>query len=94
LLGCPKCGSEYVGVKADFEYWQSRMRYIKRLKCPKCKRQLFTLDQFDKIRADYVLNLELVLENLTSDLREQTENAVGGYWGLMNTLNNKLYGYI
>ena len=48
---CPKCGVEYVEVEVDFEYGDVILRKVKALRCPVCKEELFTPEQYGVIRA-------------------------------------------
>ena len=48
---CPKCDTEYVEVKVDFEYGDIILRNVKALKCPKCEEELFTPEQYGAIRS-------------------------------------------
>lgn len=46
---CPKCDADYVEV--DFEYVDVILRRVKALRCPVCKEELFTPEQYGVIRA-------------------------------------------
>jgi len=48
---CPKCDVEYVEVEVDFEYGDVILRKVKALRCPVCKEELFTPEQYGVIRA-------------------------------------------
>jgi YgiT-type zinc finger domain-containing protein len=48
---CPKCEAEYVEVEVDFEYGDVILRKVKALRCPVCKEELFTPEQYSVIRA-------------------------------------------
>lgn len=47
---CPKCAMEYVEVEVDFEYGAVILRNVKALRCPTCKEELFTPEQYGAIR--------------------------------------------
>jgi YgiT-type zinc finger domain-containing protein len=47
---CPKCSKEYEEVTVDYEYGGIVLRNVKALRCPDCKEELFTLEQYDAIR--------------------------------------------
>jgi len=47
---CPRCGVEYVEVETDFEYGDVILRNVKALRCPNCKQELFTPEQYGTIR--------------------------------------------
>jgi YgiT-type zinc finger domain-containing protein len=47
---CPKCAKEYVEVEVDFEYGEVILRNVKALRCPTCKEELFTPEQYGAIR--------------------------------------------
>ncbi|HEX9862375.1 MAG TPA: AbrB/MazE/SpoVT family DNA-binding domain-containing protein [Candidatus Bathyarchaeia archaeon] len=47
---CPKCDTEYLEVEVDFEYGDIILRNAKALKCPRCKEELFTPEQYSAIR--------------------------------------------
>ena len=48
---CPKCDAGYVEVEVDFEYGDVILRKAKALRCPICKEELFTPEQYGAIRA-------------------------------------------
>jgi YgiT-type zinc finger domain-containing protein len=50
LSKCPKCNVEYVEVEVDFEYGDVILHNVKTLKCPQCKKELFTPEQYRVIR--------------------------------------------
>ena len=54
---CPKCSNEYEEVTVDYEYGGIVIRNVKALRCPGCKEELFTPEQYDAIRdrVRYVL---------------------------------------
>jgi len=47
---CPKCDTEYVEVSIDFEYGDVVLRNVKAFRCPTCKEELFTPEQYGVIR--------------------------------------------
>lgn len=47
---CPKCDTEYLEVEVDFEYGDIILRNAKALKCPRCKEELFTPEQYGAMR--------------------------------------------
>jgi hypothetical protein len=47
---CPKCNKECQEVTVDYEYQGVVLRDVKALRCPGCKEELFTLEQYDAIR--------------------------------------------
>jgi YgiT-type zinc finger domain-containing protein len=47
---CPKCDTEYLEVEVDFEYGDIILRNAKALKCPICKEELFTPEQYGAMR--------------------------------------------
>jgi len=47
---CPKCKKECEEVTVDYEYEGIVLRNVKALRCPDCKEELFTLEQYDSIR--------------------------------------------
>ncbi len=49
-MNCPKCKTKYVETTVDFEYGDTILRNVKALKCPKCKEELFTPEQYSLIR--------------------------------------------
>jgi hypothetical protein len=46
MSACPKCEE----VTVDYEYQGIILRNVKALRCPSCKEELFTLEQYDAIR--------------------------------------------
>src|SRR3990170_7299018 len=49
MTTCPKCSSEYEEVTVDYEYGGIVIRNVKALRCPSCKQELFTPEQYDAI---------------------------------------------
>lgn len=47
---CLKCNKECQEVTVDYEYQGVVFRNVKALRCPDCKEELFTLEQYDAIR--------------------------------------------
>lgn len=47
---CPKCNKKCEEVTLDYEYHGIVLRNVKGLRCPDCKEELFTLEQYDTIR--------------------------------------------
>jgi len=47
---CPKCNKECEEVTIDYEYQGVIIRNVKALRCPNCKEEVFTLEQYDTIR--------------------------------------------
>lgn len=47
---CPRCDTDYVEVEVDFEYGNIILRNVKALRCPKCRQELFTPEQYRDIR--------------------------------------------
>ena len=47
---CHKCKKECEEVTIDYEYQGIILRNVKALRCPDCKEELFTLEQYDAIR--------------------------------------------
>jgi uncharacterized protein with PIN domain len=47
---CPKCKKECEEVTVDHECEGTVLRNVKALRCPDCKEELFTLEQYDAIR--------------------------------------------
>jgi len=47
---CPKCDTEYVEVDVDFEYGDVILRNAKAFRCPICKEELFTPEQYGAVR--------------------------------------------
>jgi hypothetical protein len=47
---CPKCKKKCEEVTVDYEYQGVILRNVKALRCPTCKEELFTLEQYDAIR--------------------------------------------
>ena len=47
---CPKCNKTCEEVTVDYEYQGIILRNVKALRCPDCKEELFTLEQYDAIR--------------------------------------------
>jgi hypothetical protein len=47
---CPKCRTEYEEITTDFEYGDILLRSVKALRCPKCKQELFTTEQYRAIK--------------------------------------------
>ena len=47
---CPKCNKECEEVTIDYEYQGVLIRNVKALRCPNCKEEVFTLEQYDTIR--------------------------------------------
>ena len=50
MTTCPKCSNEYEEVTVDYEYDGIIIRNVKALRCPGCKEELFTPEQYDAIR--------------------------------------------
>ena len=50
-LMCPKCCVEYLEVEVDFEDGGTVLHDVKVLRCPTCKEEVFTPEQYDTIRA-------------------------------------------
>jgi YgiT-type zinc finger domain-containing protein len=50
MSSCPKCNTKYEEVEVDFEYGDIILRNVKALRCPKCKEELFTPEQYRAIR--------------------------------------------
>jgi NAD-dependent SIR2 family protein deacetylase len=48
---CSKCGVDCVEVEVDFEYGDVILRKVKALRCPICKEEVFTPEQYGVIRA-------------------------------------------
>jgi|WetSurMetagenome_2_1015567.scaffolds.fasta_scaffold24041_3 hypothetical protein len=46
---CPKCKKKCEEVTVDYEYRGIVLRNVKALRCPDCKEELFTLEQYDAI---------------------------------------------
>jgi len=46
---CPKCDKKCEEVTVDYEYQGIVLRNVKALRCPDCKEELFTLEQYDAI---------------------------------------------
>jgi YgiT-type zinc finger domain-containing protein len=49
-MSCPKCKTPYTETTVDFEYGDIILRNVKALKCPSCKEELFTPEQYGQIR--------------------------------------------
>ncbi len=49
-MSCPKCKTQYVETTVDFEYGNIILRNVKAFKCPECKEELFTPEQYGQIR--------------------------------------------
>jgi YgiT-type zinc finger domain-containing protein len=47
---CAKCNAEYIEIEVDFEYGDVILRGVKALKCPHCKNEVFTPEQYRVIR--------------------------------------------
>lgn len=47
---CPKCNKQCEEVTIDYEYQGVVLRNAKALRCPNCKEEVFTLEQYDAIR--------------------------------------------
>jgi hypothetical protein len=47
---CLKCNKPCEEVTVDYEYQGVILRNVKALRCPDCKEELFTLEQYDAIR--------------------------------------------
>ena len=47
---CPKCSKECEEVTVDYEYEGIVLSNVKALRCPNCKEELFTLEQYDAIK--------------------------------------------
>ena len=47
---CSKCDAKYEEVTVDYEYSGIVIRNVKALRCPGCKQELFTPEQYDAIR--------------------------------------------
>ncbi|HKM60208.1 MAG TPA: hypothetical protein VJY36_04975 [Candidatus Bathyarchaeia archaeon] len=47
---CPKCNKKCEEVTVEYEYQGVMLHGVKALRCPNCKEQLFTLEQYDAIR--------------------------------------------
>jgi hypothetical protein len=47
---CQKCNKKCEEVTVDYEYQGVILRNVKALRCPDCKEELFTLEQYDAIR--------------------------------------------
>jgi YgiT-type zinc finger domain-containing protein len=50
-LSCPKCKTKYVETTTNFEYGDIILKNVKALKCPECKEELYTPEQYSEIRA-------------------------------------------
>ncbi len=50
-LICPKCCVEYVEIEFDFEFNGTVLHNVKALKCPSCKEEIFTPEQYDVITS-------------------------------------------
>lgn len=46
---CQKCNKKCEEVTIDYEYHGIVLRNVKVLRCPDCKEELFTLEQYDAI---------------------------------------------
>jgi YgiT-type zinc finger domain-containing protein len=46
---CQKCNKKCEEVTIDYEYHDIVLRNVKALRCPDCKEELFTLEQYDAI---------------------------------------------
>ena len=49
-LLCPVCCVEFVEVEFDFEVDGVVLRNVKALRCPACKEERFTLEQYEAIK--------------------------------------------
>lgn len=47
---CQKCNKQCEEVIIDYEYKGIILRNVKALRCPDCKEELFTLEQYEAIR--------------------------------------------
>ena len=47
---CPKCNKRCEEVTIDYEFQGVILCNVKALRCPDCKEELFTLEQYDAIR--------------------------------------------
>jgi hypothetical protein len=50
MSACAKCNKKLEEVAIDYEYQGIVLRNVKALRCPGCKEELFTLEQYDAIR--------------------------------------------
>ncbi len=50
MSSCPKCNTKYVEVEVDYEFGDIILRKVKALRCPQCKEELFTPEQYRAIR--------------------------------------------
>jgi YgiT-type zinc finger domain-containing protein len=50
LSVCLKCRKKCEEVTIDYEYHGIILRNVKALRCPECKEEVFTLEQYDAIR--------------------------------------------
>jgi len=46
---CPKCSMECEEVMVNYEYGGIVLRNVKALRCPSCKEELFTLEQYNAV---------------------------------------------
>jgi len=51
MVKCPKCKVDYVEAECDFEYQGILFRNVKCERCPKCGDEVFTLTEYDILKA-------------------------------------------
>jgi hypothetical protein len=49
-LLCRTCCVEYIEIEFDFEYDGIILHNVKALRCPACKEEAFTLEQYEEIK--------------------------------------------
>jgi len=67
---CPKCNKQCEEVTIDYEYQGVVLRNTKALRCPNCKEEVFTLEQYEAIRTR--------LRNITQPLRLKRKISTAG----------------
>lgn len=69
-MSCPKCKTKYEEVTTTFEHGDIILKNVKALRCPSCKEELFTPEQYSQIRERF--------KSITSPLKLKRKISMAG----------------